>query len=102
LFISHAPPPSAALNGGLVAATDYIHRGFDAFDVYLHTARPRFWLHGHLGRRYSCTIDGTKVMGICGAQPLILDFPAAQETVEKPGNATLLSIFARLQGAKRL
>ena len=101
LFVSHAPPPSAALNGGLVTATDFIHRGFDAFDVYLHSARPRFWLHGHLGRRYSCTIDGTKVMGICGAQPLILDFPAAQETVEKPANATLLSIFARLQGAKR-
>jgi len=101
LFISHAPPPSAALNGGLVAATDFIHRGFDAFDVYLHTARPRFWLHGHLGRRYCCTIDGTKVMGICGAQPLILDFPAAQETIETPANATLLSIFARLQGAKR-
>jgi hypothetical protein len=83
------------LDGGLVAATDYIHRGFDAFDVYLHSARPRFWLHGHLGRRYCCTIDETKVMGICGAQPLILDFPSAQESIEKPANATLLSIFGR-------
>ena len=78
LFISHAPPPSAALNGGLVAPTDYIHRGFDAFDAYLHAARPRFWLHGHLSRRYTCMIDNTKVMGICGAQPLILDFPASE------------------------
>ncbi|HVQ63275.1 MAG TPA: metallophosphoesterase [Terriglobia bacterium] len=79
LFISHAPPPSAATNGGLVSPTDYIHRGFDAFDAYLHAARPCFWLHGHLSRRYTCTVEGTKVMGICGAQPLILDFPAPQE-----------------------
>ena len=77
LFISHAPPPSAATNGGLVSPTDYIHRGFDAFDAYLRAARPRFWLHGHLSRRYSCTVEGTKVMGICGAQPLVLDFPAS-------------------------
>jgi Calcineurin-like phosphoesterase len=77
LFISHAPPPSAALNGGMVAATDYIHRGFDAFDVYLQAAHPRFWLHGHLSRRYTCMVDDTKVMGICGGQPLILDFPAS-------------------------
>jgi Icc-related predicted phosphoesterase len=76
LFISHAPPPSAALNGGLVAPSDYIHRGFDAFDAYLHAAQPRFWLHGHLSRRYTCMVDNTKVIGISGAQPLILDFPA--------------------------
>ena len=75
LFISHAPPPSAALEGGRISPSDYIHRGFEAFDKYLHSAHPRFWLHGHLGRRYSCTVDGTKVMGICGGQPLILDFP---------------------------
>ena len=76
LFISHAPPPSAALDGGLVAPGDYIHRGFDAFDAYLQAARPRFWLHGHLSRRYTCVVDYTKVIGISGAQPLILDFPA--------------------------
>ena len=75
LFISHAPPPSAALDGGLVSPTDYIHRGFDAFDSYLHTAKPRYWLHGHLSRRYCCSVGETKVMGVCGAQPLILDFP---------------------------
>ncbi|HEY5706037.1 MAG TPA: metallophosphoesterase [Terrimicrobiaceae bacterium] len=101
LFISHAPPPSAALDGGLVSPSDYIHRGFDAFDVYLHSARPRFWLHGHLGRRYCCTVGGTKVMGICGAQPLILDFPVTQEPVETPANTTLQSIFGRFQRAKR-
>ena len=77
LFISHAPPPCAALNGGLVQPTDYIHRGFDAFDKYLNKAHPRYWLHGHLSRRYCCTIGDTKVMGICGAQPLILQFPTS-------------------------
>jgi Icc-related predicted phosphoesterase len=77
LFISHAPPPSAALDGGLVAPTDYIHRGFDAFDAYLRAAPPRFWLHGHLSRRYTCMVGTTKVIGICGAQPLILDFAAS-------------------------
>jgi Icc-related predicted phosphoesterase len=76
LFISHAPPPSAALDGGLVSPTDYIHRGFDAFDEYMRKAKPRYWLHGHLSRRYCCLVGETKVMGISGAQPLILDFPA--------------------------
>jgi uncharacterized protein len=101
LFISHAPPPSAAFKGGMVQPTDYIHRGFDAFDAYLRSTRPRYWLHGHLSRRYSCMVDGTKVMGISGAQPLILDFPATRKTVEKPAGAALLSILTRLLGARR-
>ena len=41
LFICHAPPPSAALDGGLVSPTDYIHRGFDAFDSYLRVPPSR-------------------------------------------------------------
>ena len=78
LFISHAPPPSAAMNGGLVSPTDYIHRGFDAFDAYLHAARPRFWLHGHLSPPLCLHgWENARSMGICGAQPLVLDFPAS-------------------------
>jgi hypothetical protein len=76
LFVSHAPPPSAALGSGMVAPGDFIHRGFDAFDAYLQRTRPRFWIHGHLSRRYSIKVGATTVFGISGSQPLVLDFPS--------------------------
>lgn len=76
LFVSHAPPPCAALAAGMVGPGDYIHRGFDAFDAYLSAKRPRFWVHGHLNRRYSMRVGTTTVFGVSGCQPLVLDFPA--------------------------
>ena len=77
LFISHAPPPCAALNGGLVQPTDYIHRGFDAFDKLLNKLIRAIGCTDISADVSSCTIGDTKVMGICGAQPLILQFPTS-------------------------
>jgi hypothetical protein len=92
VFVSHAPPPSAALSGGMVTPEDFIHRGFDAFDAYLRDKPPRFWVHGHLNRRYSSRVGATTVFGISGSEPLVLDFPS---TALSPGETTLPSRLSR-------
>ena len=74
LFLSHAPPPSAVYKAQVAAGRGRIHRGFDAFDHYLWTTQPQFWLHGHLSARYSTSIGNTTVVGVSGAQSLVLDF----------------------------
>ncbi len=74
LFLSHAPPPAAVYKAQVAAGRGRIHRGFDAFDHYLWATQPQFWLHGHLSSRYSTSIGKTTVVGVSGAQSLVLDF----------------------------
>jgi Icc-related predicted phosphoesterase len=83
LFLSHAPPPVAVERAQVAAGRGRIHRGFDEFDRYLTATQPQFWLHGHLSARYSCTVGKTTVIGVAGAQSLVLDFlqrPAVPQT----------------------
>lgn len=68
LFISHAPPLLTS------QAEDRVHKGFRAFDNYIRMHGPRYWIHGHLGKRTRATIDHTTVIGICEREPLILEF----------------------------
>ncbi len=82
LFLSHAPPPAAVYKAQVAAGRGRIHRGFDEFDRYLWSTQPQFWLHGHLSARYSTSIGKTTVVGVSGAQSLVLDF--IQRPVAKP------------------
>ena len=96
LFISHAPPPVAVYKGQVAAGRGRIHRGFDAFDRYLWATQPQFWLHGHLSARYSCSVGKTTVVGVSGAQSLVLDFIKRPAPVPAPWPRKLLDFLPEL------
>ncbi|HVZ80742.1 MAG TPA: metallophosphoesterase [bacterium] len=68
VMVSHAPPPCAAPN------EDRVHKGFEAFDLYIQRHKPKYWLHGHLEKFYTKDINGTKIIGVDRKRPLPLDF----------------------------
>lgn len=68
IFISHSPPYSTS------DQNDPVHCGFKAFDDYIELKRPRYWLHGHLGRKTQSKVCDTEIFGIVEKQPLFLEF----------------------------
>lgn len=67
IFISHCPPRAASPD------EDRIHRGFKAFDHYLYRKKPKYWLHGHLGKRYQTLIGSTTVSGVNECQTMTIE-----------------------------
>lgn len=67
VFISHAPPYCTS------EKEDRLHQGFKAFDDYIERHQPKYWLHGHLSKKYSCNVGKTAVFGIAEKQPLTLE-----------------------------
>ena len=73
IFISHAPPFATS------ASEDRLHQGFHAFDAYIATHHPQFWIHGHLSKHCDAQVGATKVLGVAEKSPLVLNFSWSHE-----------------------
>ena len=66
VVIAHAPPR------GIHDGDDLCHQGFEAFRWLIEKHRPRYFLHGHIHRRFTSdaervtVIDGTRVINVYG------------------------------------
>jgi Icc-related predicted phosphoesterase len=82
IVLSHAPPLSTSMN------EPPLHRGFEAFDVYIQRHRPRYWIHGHPDRSYTAEAGGTgtQVIGVQTMQLLRLSLGEVQPATELPSS----------------
>lgn len=93
LFISHAPPLAVSRN------QDPIHQGFSAFDAYIETYRPQYWLHGHLSRRSRKVVGETTVIGVNLREPLNLTFKEVKISNDTPERSESPRFIHTLQTA---
>jgi len=73
VFIAHNSPR------GIHDRDDEVHIGFVAFTNYLTSAKPKYFIHGHMHHEVETTVGSTCVIGTFGHRFLEFPNPLAQQ-----------------------
>lgn len=60
VFIAHSPI------AGVHDDRDRVHEGFEGFRDYVERARPKLFLHGHVGKNEESEVGDTRVISVLG------------------------------------
>ena len=67
IFVAHNSPH------GIHDKDDGVHVGFGAFTTYIRDHQPKVFLHGHQHRSQTSMSGETRVIGVYGHRPLVLN-----------------------------